>query len=126
MESHASWEKFCNDISTGPNHTEYWRKIKNFLKPKGPRDYPTLRLDAKPAKTNVDKAQLFAEFVERHFGVQSDNFDPKHFDDVNQFVADKYEYFYPPEDPDDYKSDRDDDNDFVADVDSDTLIRMVN
>ena len=35
IESQASWEKFCNDISLETNHTESWRKIKNFLKPKG-------------------------------------------------------------------------------------------
>ena len=122
IESQASWEKFCNYISLETNHTESWRKIKNFLKPKGQRDYPALRLDAKTAKTNADKAQLFAESVERHFGIQSTNFDSKHFDEVNQFIEDNYEYFYPPEDPDDYRSDMDDDHDLVADVDSATLI----
>ena len=55
IESQASWEKFCNDISLETNHTESWRKIKNFLKPKGQRDYPALCLDAKTAKTSVDK-----------------------------------------------------------------------
>ena len=69
IESQASWEKFCNDISLETNHTESWRKIKNFLKPKGQRDYPALRLDTKTAKTNADKAPLFAESVERHFGI---------------------------------------------------------
>ena len=122
IESQASWEKFCNDISLEANHTESWRKIKNFLKPKGQRDYPALRLDGKTAKTNADKAQLFAESVERHFGIQSDNFDLKHFDEVNQFIEDNYVYFYPPEDPDDYRADMDDDHDLVADIDSDTLI----
>ena len=34
IESQASWEKFCNDISLETNHTESGRKIKNFLKPK--------------------------------------------------------------------------------------------
>ena len=53
IESQASWEKFCNDISLETNHTESWRKIKNFLKPKGQRDYPALRLDAKTAKTKL-------------------------------------------------------------------------
>ena len=61
IESQASWEKFCNDISLETNHTESWRKIKNFLKPKGQRDYPALQLDAKTTKTNADKAQLFAQ-----------------------------------------------------------------
>ena len=125
IESQASWEKVCNDISLETNHTESWRKIKNFLRPKDQRDYPALRLDAKTAKTNADKAQLFAERVERHFGIQSNNFDSNHFDEVNQFIEDNYEYFYPPEDPDDYRSDMDDDHDLVADIDSDTLIKIV-
>ena len=64
IESQACWEKFCNDISLETNHTESWRKIKNFLKPKGQHHYPALRL--------------------------------------NQFIEDNYDYFYPPEDPDDY------------------------
>ena len=59
IESQACWEKFCNDISLETNHTESWRKIKNFLKPESQRDYPALHFDAKTAKTNVDKAQLF-------------------------------------------------------------------
>ena len=33
--------------------------------------------------------------------------------------------FYPPEDSDDYRTDMDDDHDVVADIDSDTLIRIV-
>ena len=64
IDSQASWEKFCNDISLEIDHTEFWRKIKNFLKAKGQRDYPALQLDAKTAKTNVDKVQLFAESAE--------------------------------------------------------------
>ena len=63
IESQASWEKFCNDISLETNHNESWRKIKNFLKPKGQRNYPALQLDVKTGKTNADKAQLFAESV---------------------------------------------------------------
>ena len=30
IESQASWEKFCKDISLETNHTESWRKIKTF------------------------------------------------------------------------------------------------
>ena len=82
-------------------------------------------LDAKTAKTNADKVQLFSESVEKHFGIQSDNFDSNHFEEVNQFIDHNYQYFYPPEDPDDYRSDMDDDHDLVADIDSDTLIRIV-
>ena len=124
-ESQANWEKFCNSISSEANHTESWRKIKNFLKPMGQRDYPALHLDVKTAKTNTDKAQLFAETVKRHFGIQSDNFDLKHFDQVNQFIEHNCKYFYPPKDPDDYRTDMDDDHDLVASIDSDTLIRIV-
>ena len=36
-----------------------------------------------------------------------------------------YVYFYHPEDPNDYRADMDDDHDLVADIDSDTLIRIV-
>ena len=125
IESQNSWEKFCNDISLETNHTESWHKIKNFLKPKGKRDYPALRLDAKTTKTNADKVQLCAESVERHFGIQSNNFGSNHFDEVNQFKENNYEYFYSLEDPDDYRSNIDDDHDLVADIDSDTLIRIV-
>ena len=96
------------------NQTESWRKIKNFLKPKGQCDYPALSLDVKTAKTNADNTQLFAKSVERHFGIQNDNIDSKHFDEVNQFTEDNYGYFYPPEDPDDYRMDMDDDHDLVA------------
>ena len=125
IESQASWEKFCNDISSELNHTKTWCKIKNFLKPKGQHDYPALHLDARTEKTNADKAQLFAETVERHFGIQSDNFDSKHFDEVNHLIEDNYKYFYPPEDLDDYRTDMDNDHDLVADIDPDTLIRIV-
>ena len=71
VESQASWENFCNSISLETDSNESWRKIKNFLK----RDYPTLQHASKVAKTNADKAQLFAESIERHFGIESDHFD---------------------------------------------------
>ena len=67
VETQAGWEKFCNSVSLETDQTESWRKIKNFLKPMGQRDYPTLYHDDKVAKTNADKAQLFSESVERHF-----------------------------------------------------------
>ena len=53
---------------------------------------------------------------------QSDIFYSNYFDEVNQSIEDNYEYCYPPEDPDDYRSDMDNDHDLVADIDSDTLI----
>ena len=64
IESLVSWEKFCNSVSLETNSNESWRKIKNFLEPKGQCDYPTLRLANEVAKTNADKVQLFAESVE--------------------------------------------------------------
>ena len=124
-ESQASWEKFCNSISSETNHTESWHKIENFFKPKGQCNYPALQFHAKTAKTKADKAQLFAKSGKRQFGSQSNNFDSNHFDEVNQFIEDNYDYFYPPEDPDDYRSDINDDHDLVADIDSDTLIKIV-
>ena len=103
IESQTSWEKFCNSISLESDPSESWRKIKNFLKPKGQRDYPTLCHDDKVAKTNADKAQLFAKSVERHFGIESKHFDSNHFNEVSKFIEDNHRYFYPPEDPDDYR-----------------------
>ena len=73
QESTISWEKFCNSISLELDPKKSWRKITNFLKPKGPRGYPTLKLGNKTAKTNPEKAQLFAESVERNFCLASHN-----------------------------------------------------
>ena len=127
VESQASWEKFCNSISLETDSKESWRKIKNFLKPKGQRDYPTLQHANKVAKTNADKAQLFAESVERHFGIESDHFDSNHFSEGNKFIEDNYQYFYPAEDPDDYQFDvgNEHEHELVADVDAQTLIKLV-
>ena len=117
--------KFCNSISLESDLSEYWRKIKNFLKPKGQHDYPTLRHDDKVAKTNADKAQLFAESVERHFGIESKHFDSNHFNEVNKFIEDNHRYFYPPEDPDDYRFDVGNEYELVEDVDPQALIKLV-
>ena len=125
VESLVSWEKFCNSISLESNPNESWRKIKNFLKPKGQRDYPALHHANKVTKTNADKVQLFAESVERHFGIESDRFDSNHFDEVNKFIEDNHRYFYPPEDPDGYRFDVGNEHEIVADVDAQTLIKLV-
>ena len=117
-ESQASWEKFCNSISLETDSSESWRKIKNFLKPKGQRDNPTLQHANKVANTNADKAQLFAESVERLFGIESHHFDSNHFNEVNKFIEDNYQYFYPPEDPDDYRYDMGNEHELVANVDA--------
>ena len=125
VESLVSWEKFCNSISLETNTSESWRKIKNFLKPKGQWDYPALHHVNKVAKTNTDKAQLFAESVERHFGIESGHFDLNHFDEVNKFIEDNQRYFYPSEDPDDCRFDVGSEHELVADVDAETLIKLV-
>ena len=121
VETQASWEKFCNSISLESEPSESWRKIKNFLKPKGQRDYPTLRQDDKVAKKNADKAQFFAESVERHFCIESKHFDSKHFNEVNKFVEDNHKYCYPPEDPADVGNE----HELVEDVDPHSLINLV-
>ena len=125
VESQASWQKFCNSISLETDSNESWRKIKNFLKPKGQCDYPTLQHANKVAKTNADKAQLFAESIERHFGIESDHFDSNNFNEVNKFIEDNYQYFHPPEDPDDYRYDMGNEHELVADVDAKTLIKLI-
>ena len=125
IESLVSWEKFCNSISLENNANESWRKIKNFLKPKDQRDYPALHHASKVAKTNPDKAQLFAESVERHFGIESIHFDSNHFDEVNKFIEDNHRHFYPPEDPDDYRFDVGNEHELVNDIDAQTLIKLV-
>ena len=62
-------------------------KIKNFLKPKGQCNYPTLHHDNKVAKTNADEVQLFAESVKRHFSIEREHVDSNHFNEVNQFIG---------------------------------------
>ena len=126
VESLVSWGKFCNSVSLETNSNQSWRKIKNFLKPTGQRDYPTLHHANKVAKTNADKAQLFVESFERHFGTESDHFNSNHFDEVNKFIEDNHRYFYPPEDPDDYRFDVGNEHVLVAHVDAQTLIKLVN
>ena len=59
------------------------------------------------------------------FGIESDHFDSNHFHEVNKFVEDNYQYFYPPEDPDDYWFDVGNEHELVADVDAQTLVKLV-
>ena len=124
QESTISWEKICNSISLESDPKKSWRKITNFLKPKGPRSYPTLKLGNETAKTNPEMAQLFAESVERNFGIESHLFSKSQFDRMNKFVAHSY-HFTPLDSLHDNITDTDDDSDLVADVDPDTLIRIV-
>ena len=60
----------------------------------------------------MDKAQLFAKSVERHFGIESDHFDSNHFN---------HQYFNLPED----RFDVGNEHELVADVDAQTLIKLV-
>ena len=54
VKMQASWEKFCNSISLESDLNGSWHIIKNFLKPKGQRDYPTLgHNDKKPSPTHT-------------------------------------------------------------------------
>ena len=125
QESTISWEKLCNSISLESDPKQSWHKITNFLKPKGPRSYPTLKLGNKTAKTNPKKAQPFAESVERNFDIESHWFRKSHFDRINKFVEAHSYHFTPLDSLNDITADTDDDSDLAADVDPDTLIRIV-
>ena len=125
QELTISWDKFCNSISLELDPKQSWRKITNFLKPKGPRSYPTLKLGNKTAKTNPEKAQLFAESVERNFSIESHLFQKSHFDGINKFVEAHSHHFTSLDSLNDITTGTDDDSDLVADVDPDTLIRIV-
>ena len=96
----------------------------NFLEPKSPRSSPMLKLGNKTAKTNTKKAQLFAESVERNFGIESHLF-RNHTDRINKFVEAHSYHFTPLDSIQDNITDTDDDSDLVADVGPDTLIRIV-
>ena len=78
-----SWEKFCNSITLESDPKKSWCKITNFLKPIGPYSYPMFNLGNKTAKTNPENAQLFAESVERNFGIESHLLWKSHFDRIN-------------------------------------------
>ena len=85
-KSSVSWQKFCNSVNLESDPKKSWCKITNFLKPKGSHSYPTLKLGNKTAKTTSDKAQVFAESVERNFGIESHLFCKSHLDRINKFV----------------------------------------
>ena len=97
----------------------------NFVKSKGPRSYPTLKLGNNTAKTNPEKAQLFGESVERNCGIESHLFRKSHSDSINKFVEAYSCHFTPLDSLHDNVTDTDDNSDLVADVDPDTLIRIV-
>ena len=125
QESTISWEKFCNTISLESDPKKSWHKITNFLKPKGPCSYPMLKLGNKTAKTNPEKAQLFAESVKRNFGIESHLSRKSHFDCTNKFVEANSYHFTPLDSLHNDVTDTGNDSESVADVDPETLIRIV-
>ena len=120
-----SCEKFRNSISLESDPKKSWGKITNFLKLKGPCNYPALKLGNKTAKTNPAKAQLFAKSVERNFSIENHLFRKSHFDCINTFKEAHSYHFTPLNSLHENITDTDDDSDLVADIDPDTLIRMV-
>ena len=77
------------------------------------------------AKSNANKTQFFAELVERHSGIESNHFDSNHFNEVKKFIENNHGYFYPLEDPDDYRFDVGNENELVEDADPQSLIKLV-
>ena len=84
-----------------------------------------LKLGDKTAETNPEKAQLLAESAEGNFGIESHLFCKSHFDRINKFVEAHSYHFTPLDSIHDNITNTDDDSDLVADVDPDTLIRIV-
>ena len=84
-----------------------------------------LKLGNKTAKAKPKKAQLFAESVKRNLGTESNLFRKSHFDRINKFIEAHSYHFTPLDSLHDNITDTDDDSDLVADVDPDTLIRIV-
>ena len=84
-----------------------------------------LKLGNKTDKTNPEKAQLFAESVERNFSIDNHLFRKSHFDCINKFVETHSYHFTPLDSLHDNITNIDDDSDLVANVDLDTLIRIV-
>ena len=83
-----------------------------------------LKLGNKTSKTNLEKAQLFAESVERNFRIESHLFSKSQFGRINKFVKAHSHHSTPLDSLHDNITYTDDDSDLVADVDSDTLIRI--
>ena len=73
----------------------------------------------------AELTELFAESVERNFGIESHLFRKSYFDRINKFVGAHSYHFTPLDSIHDSITDANDDSDLVADVDPDTLIRIV-
>ena len=71
------------------------------------------------------KQSFFAESVERHFGMECNNFDDTNLREINQF-AEANPYIFPPLDStNDGTHDKDDNHPLVADVGPKELINIV-
>ena len=99
IESQASWEKFCNDISLETNYTESWHKIKTFSNQRVSAIIRHCAWMQKAPRLMQIRHNFLPNLLKDTLA-----FRVTHFDEVNQFIEDNYEYFYPPEDPNDYKT----------------------
>ena len=108
-----------------PNTKSTTNKLQKEIRAKINQESTTLKLGNRTAKANPEKVRLFAESVKRNFGTESHLFRKSHFDYINKFVEVHLHYFTPLDSLHDNVTDTDDDSDLVADVDPDTLIRIV-
>ena len=74
------------------------------------------KLGNKTGKTSPEKAQLFAESVERNFGIESHLFQKSHFDHINKFVEAHSYHFTPLDSLHNNVTDTDDGSDLVAET----------
>ena len=97
---------------------------KRLSQTKNTKTYPTLTPDNKTAKTNADKAELFAESVERHFGIEYNNSDDTNLSEINQFVKANSYIFIPLDSTNDGIHDKDNNHSLVVDGDPKELINI--
>ena len=65
------------------------------------------------------------EWSKKHFGIESKHLVRITFNEVNKLIEDNHRYFYPPENPDDYRFDVGNEHELVEDVDPQSLIKIV-
>ena len=64
-------------------------------------------------------------FFQHKASIESEHSDSDHFSEVNKFIEGNHGYFYPPEDPDEYRFNVGNEHELVEDVDAQTLIKVV-
>ena len=121
QESTISWEKFCNSINLESDPKNHGRRRQSFLTLKA----PIVILWLNWQQDCQEKDQLFVEGVERNFGTESHLFRKSHFDRINKLAEARLYHFTPLDSLHDNVTDTDDNSDLVADVDPETLIRIV-